>query len=389
MKTITAVDLFCGAGGTSTGLIQAAEELGYKLNLTAINHWGIAIDTYKANYPWANPLQEDLDSVNPRKLFPGGYLDLLVASPECTHHSNAAGGRPKNDQSRASAWHVLRWAESINIQNILIENVKEFMDWGPLYTDCDCGKGTDVDIKLHDKKCHWQKAIKRLKGQTFLAFINALKSLDYTIDYRVINAANYGDATTRARLFIMARKNKPVEWPDITHSQNDNFGFLAKTRRWRTAKDIIDWNLKSESIFKRKKPLSPNTMRRIMHGLEKFGGAPFLAEYHSSIGRNERIRSIDVPLPTQDCSNRFAICEPYIVMMYGKSNVRAINEPLPTITSHSNHLYLCEPFIVTCNHGKDANRSYSINAPIPTITGVDAWGIAQPSWSSTTQRERP
>ena len=130
-NTITAVDLFCGAGGTSTGLIQAAESMGKKVELTAINHWKKAIETHKANHADVRHLCENLDDVNPRVLFPDGRINLLVASPECTHHSNAAGGVPLSDQSRSSAWRVVEWASRLYIDNILVENVPAFRTWGP------------------------------------------------------------------------------------------------------------------------------------------------------------------------------------------------------------------------------------------------------------------
>ena len=112
MKKIMAADLFCGAGGTSTGLALACEQLGQRLSLLAINHWQLAIDTHSKNHPWAQHRCESLENIDPQKAVPGGHLHLLVASPECLHYSRARGGRPMSDQSRASAWHILRWAES-------------------------------------------------------------------------------------------------------------------------------------------------------------------------------------------------------------------------------------------------------------------------------------
>src|SRR6266404_9126646 len=133
--TIEAVDLFCGAGGTSTGLAHACTFLGYQLKLVAINHWDVAIDTHSTNHPSTTHLCESVDNVDPRKTVPSGRLNILVASPECTHHSNARGGRPMSDQSRATAWAILRWAEALYIDNIIIENVREFKTWGPLGAD--------------------------------------------------------------------------------------------------------------------------------------------------------------------------------------------------------------------------------------------------------------
>jgi DNA (cytosine-5)-methyltransferase 1 len=429
MKTIEAVDLFAGAGGTSTGLIQAAKELGFDLHLTAINHWDIAISSHALNHPGVTHLCQNLNNVKPLDVVPSGRLDLLVASPECTHHSNARGGKPMDEQSRAGADFVTMWAEKLYIENILIENVKEFLTWGPLDEN--------------------RRPIEKLKGQLFLNFIERLKALDYVVDYRLINAANYGDATTRERLFILARKShKQIAWPEPTHSKTGELGFLAKTKKWRPAREIIDWDNKGNSIFGRKKPLKENTMRRIMKGLEKFGGQPFIAEYHGpKYDGDYRVRSMNDPLPTQDTSNRFAFCqpfvlgqqsgaaprsveepiptiaaagaisliEPYIVKMYGKADAssidkplptivggdghlylcepfiistswgktnrsiaRSVEEPIPTIVAQNNGLYLCEPYLVACNHGDDDSRSYSIDKPVPTITGVDALGLAQP-----------
>ena len=124
--TLRVADLFCGAGGTSTGLAMACAAAGQPIDLTAVNHWPIAIETHAANHPWARHLCESLDGVDPRKVIPGGRLDVLTASPECIHHSNARGGKPMDDQSRASAWHVLRWADALRPTWILVENVREF-----------------------------------------------------------------------------------------------------------------------------------------------------------------------------------------------------------------------------------------------------------------------
>jgi len=191
--TVHAADLFCGAGGTSAGLYAAADDLGLNVNLLAINHWKVAIQSHSYNHKLANHLCESLDNVNPREAVPGGRLNLMVASPECTHHSIARGGKPCSDQSRASAWHVLRWAEALRVDNIIIENVKEFRTWGPLGVN--------------------GRPLKSRKGETYAAFMNALVSLGYRVEDNVLNAADYGDATSRERLFIMAKRNRRrIKW---------------------------------------------------------------------------------------------------------------------------------------------------------------------------------
>ncbi len=396
-KKIYAADLFCGAGGTSTGLKLACKERQLELKLLAINHWEVAIATHTANHPEATHLCESLDNVNPRKVIPKGYLDILVASPECTHHSNARGGRPMSDQSRASAWHVLRWAEALRIKNILIENVKEFMSWGPLGTN--------------------GRPLKRKKGDLFEAFITSLKAMGYYVDYKVLNAANYGDPTTRQRLFILARKGKKVRWPDATHTPGGDMTLLGKTNKWRTAREIIDWNVPGKSIFARKKPLSENTMRRIVAGLRKFSGKelepflvklyktgdaadidkpvptittvpkiglcqPFLVEYYG----NGKARPIDKPLPTQSTKDRFGIVEPFIVGISqtgtGGKQVRSVNQPLPTVMTKE-ELAVCEPFLVPNFGERDGQdpRVHSVDEPLPTVTSVGAGALVMPEFN--------
>jgi DNA (cytosine-5)-methyltransferase 1 len=407
---IYAADLFCGAGGTSTGLVRALKKRGYQtedINLLAINHWKVAIATHTANHPWAQHMDSNLDNIDPRKVVPGGYLDLMVASPECTHHSRARGGKPKSDQSRASAWNVIRWCEAVNIQNVLIENVPEFRDWGPLYEDCNCGVGIDSDIKQHSKKCHWQTPILKLKGRIYRAFLSSLRAMGYNVSDRVINCADFGDPTTRKRLFILARKGKKVHWPEPTHHKTGGADLFGKRQTWKPARDVIDWTIPGKSIFDRKKALSVNTMRRIMRGLEKYSGLPFVIGQQSaaaprsvsdpvptvagagaislvqpylvSMYGQSNAGSIEEPVPTVTAQGQHLyLVEPYIVKLFGTSNAAPINEPLPTVVSSGNHLYLAEPFIVACNHGKDENRSYSVDQPLPAVTSVDAWGMVQP-----------
>jgi DNA (cytosine-5)-methyltransferase 1 len=317
-RVIRAADLFCGAGGTSTGLAHACRDLGLGLDLVAVNHWDVAIRTHTANHPFARHLCSDLDTVSPRTAVPSGRLDLMVASPECTHHSNARGGRPVTDQKRASAWHVLRWAEAIYVDNLLVENVREFRDWGP------------VGVGGRPMKTH--------KGETYRAFLAALSSLGYRVEDRILNAADYGDPTTRERLFILARRgNHRISWPEPSHSENP--GLHRKTEQWKAAREIIDWALPSQSIFARKRPLSPATMNRIIAGLRRFGGPQL---------------------------------EPFLVILRGTGTARSIERPVPAVTAQGQHLGLCEPFLLQQQSG-GAPRATS--RPVPTVAAKDRLGL--------------
>jgi DNA (cytosine-5)-methyltransferase 1 len=402
---IEAVDQFAGMGGTSTGLYDACDELGLKPNLTAINHSKLALESHKANHPDARHIPERLEALRPIEVIPGGYLDIMVSSPECTYHSNAAGGVPVNDQSRQTAFRVLDWAADLYIDRILIENVPEFRNWGPLDKD--------------------RKRIKKLKGKTYLSFLDQLRSLDYIVDERIVTCADYGDATTRQRLFIMARRGgKPVVWPDPTHAKQGAVDLFGLDRQpWRPAREIIDWTVKGQSIFKRKIPLKPNTIRRILKGLQKYSGLPFVLGQQSAAAP----RLTDDPLPTVAGAGAISFIEPFLLKFYGTNDAAPVDEPLPTVTANGQHLGLCEPFLVeyhgssypggervrsvnepmpavatnnqfalcepvlvTVNHGKDDSRTYSLEGPMPTITSVDAWGVAQPfliSYYGTGQAE--
>lgn len=128
---IESIDLFCGGGGTTTGVANACKELSKTPHMVAINHWKAAVDTHRRNHPWAKHLCTGLESVNPTEVAPS-RVNLLVASPECTGHSNARGGKPCNDQSRASAWLILKWLQELYVESVLIENVQEFEKWGTL-----------------------------------------------------------------------------------------------------------------------------------------------------------------------------------------------------------------------------------------------------------------
>lgn len=307
MKTLTIADLFCGAGGTSTGAVQAAESLGYSVNLTAVNHWERAVQTHSANHPTARHLCASVDSLNPRHLFAEGELDVLWGSPECTHHSRARGGKPMQDQSRATAWCVTRWAEALRPSVVMVENVPEFAEWGPLGAD--------------------GKPLVRRKGETFQAWLQTMRSIGYTVDHRVLCAADYGDPTTRRRLFVQAvRGRRRIVWPDATHAPESNLWGLP---RWRSAAEaVIDWSIPTKAIIDRKKALAPKTMERINEGLARFRGSPVIV----AMEHGGRSLSALEPLPTVTTAKGGAFGLAYLVEYYGNGIAREVTEPLPTVT---------------------------------------------------------
>lgn len=317
-KAPVIVDMFCGAGGESQGIKWAAENANVDIQMYAINHWERAIETHQANFPSAEHFCRDIQDLNPSDLLPNRKVALLWASPACTHFSVARGGKPCDDQSRITPFTVLDWLDKLTVDRVIIENVPEFTSWGPL-----------------DEETH--RPIKELKGETFNAFIGMVRGLGYTVDWKVLNAADYGAPTTRRRLFIQAVRSgceKSILWPEATHRQpSQNQTLVGEFSSWVPAKEIIDWTLPTQIIDERKKPLAANTMKRILRGIEKYWGEsakPFLIRYN---GGENRVHSIDEPLPVLDTSNRYGLVEPIIMEYYGNGACRPVSEPLQTVTT--------------------------------------------------------
>jgi len=249
---VTVLDLFCGAGGFSTGAALALEDLGHELSedveLHAINHCGVAIETHERNHTWAEHYHSDIDDVDPVAVANPGEVELLVGGPECTHYSNARGGKPVSDQKREPAFNVLTWIQKLRPENVLIENVEEFRWWGPI-----------------------KDGTPSRDGSVFEAWVTALNALGYAVDDRVLKCADYGDPTSRERLFVIARRDGSPSYPSPTHS-DDPGDDLAD---WRAAAEIIDWDDPGESIWTRDldngrvQPLKYTTMRRIAEGVRR------------------------------------------------------------------------------------------------------------------------
>lgn len=314
------VDLFAGAGGESQGIHWAAEKNGSDIELFAINHWETAIATHSLNFPHDESICRDIEDINPLRVVPGRHVELLWASPACTHFSTARGGKPMDEQSRVTPFTVCNWIEKLDVKRVMIENVPEFQSWGPL----------DENFR----------PVKEAKGDTFHAFVSMIRSLGYEVDWRVLNCADYGAPTTRRRLFVQAVKKgsgKQLLWPQATHvpANTDNM-FSDGKPSWVPARDIIDWSLKSTPIEQRTRPLADNTMRRIMQGIERYWGdqaKPFITRYNGGENRNH---SLDEPMPVLDTSNRYALVEPFVFNLGQTSanrKARSVTEPVGVVTT--------------------------------------------------------
>jgi len=398
LKQALVADLFCGAGGSTLGAKRALQKLGYQPLFTCINHWNIAIETHSQNHPEARHYLSDVNAVKPAEVVPEGKLDLLMASPTCTYHSRARGGKPINDQGRMDPWAIVHWCTELRVKRLLVENVPEFVEWGPL------------DLRTG-------RPIKRRKGEYFRAWIGALKGAGFRVEYRVLNAANFGDATTRERFFLLARSDgRRIHWPEPTHSKTGDRDLFGPMKKWRAAREIIDWAIEGKSIFTRKRPLSPKTLARIYAGAEKFkwpepfliilrqhmaaqsvdaplpticaGGThiglaqPFLLNRHGENG-SVRAHSLAEPMPTADCRGAGYVIEPFVANLahsgHDGSRCRALAEPLQTLHAGGGSHALIAPFIMS---GQSGGAPREVSEPMPGMTGRLGSALIAPYYGS-------
>lgn len=369
--TVTAVDLFCGAGGLSMGLALACEQLDRDVELVAVNHWTRAIETHERNHPWATRHNAKVEELHPPDVV-DGPVDILVGGPECTHFSTARGGKPVNEQKRTSPWHVLDWIGKLNPKNVLIENVREFASWGPVDDD---GKPSR-------------------DGTIFERWRDALASYGYSVEHRVLNAADFGDATSRKRLFVVARRDNRATFPDPTHSED---GAVDGTEPWRPAADIVDWSDTGSSIWRRDRPLVNNTMQRIAEGLRRYcaddlepfadavaqlGKADVESLQESAVAPSDveaALADRDGPLlvrgealdPADDDARRDAA---FVLGQQSQARARSVTEcPCPTIaTRGAISLLSPTPFVLPRNgsmRGLHSNAAYDPDErPLHTVT---------------------
>lgn len=373
------VDSFAGGGGASSGIELATG----RVVDAAINHDPDAILMHKTNHPYTKHYQASVWDVDPLDVTGGKPVGLFWASPDCKHFSKAKGGKPVEKKIRGLAWIVLRWAGKARPRVIILENVEEFQTWGPVR------KG---------------RPVKKLAGQTFRRFVKQLEALGYTVEWRELVAADYGAPTTRKRFFLVARcDGKPVTWPEPTHAPDDSRGVSAGEKKpWRSAAEIIDWSLPCPSIFDSReeirekhglfaqRPLRPNTMRRVIRGVDKFvikSAEPFLVfveqsgkrtlsgdaliQYHTERSEQVRGQGMMEPLMTIDASNRYGLAAASLVKYYGGDNqAQSAGAPLHTITTKDRE------GVVTANLSKFYGGTYTgegsrMSDPLHTVTAVD------------------
>ena len=361
--TLLYIDLFCGAGGTSTGINTAclAGERCAEV-IACVNHDAKAIESHATNHPNALHFTEDIRTFELTPLIkhltkchsenPNAYI-VLWASLECTNFSKAKGGQPRDADSRTLAEHLFRYIEAINPDYIQIENVEEFMSWGPLDEN---GRPLSKD-----------------RGRSYVRWVNKVKRYGYEFEHRILNAADYGAYTTRKRFFgIFARKWLPIVFPEPTHSKHGDIDLFGDLQKWRPVSDVLDFEDEGASIFDRKKPLAENTLERIYAGLIKFvagGKDAFMVKYNSVNQKTGKYvqPSLDEPCPTVATPQRLALASvSFLSKQYSgdpfDKNI-PVDAPAGTITTVDHHAF------ISVHYGHGFNTSCA--SPASTLTVKD------------------
>jgi DNA (cytosine-5)-methyltransferase 1 len=368
------VDLFCGAGGTTTGFEQAmyVDENGqmqYCLAevIACVNHDHKAIKSHWLNHPRVKHFNEDIRTLDLKELvrlvekyrskYPNAVL-ILWASLECTNFSKAKGGLPRDADSRTLADHLDRYIVALNPDYVQIENVVEFMSWGPL-----------------DEK---GKPVSRKNGHDWMRWRQLICSHGYRDDWKELNSANFGAYTSRNRLFgIFAKDGLPIVWPLPTHAKiPSKFSMHGDFQKWKAVKDVLNFSDEGESIFTRKKALSDKTLERIYAGLIKYvakGDKAFISKYYS--GRPAgKVNSVEQPAST-------------VTTFGGQNLVQAknfsdvsIDKPIGTITTIDHHALVQAAFISKYNGGEPESRNTSTDEPLRTIVCRNAHCLVQPQF---------
>jgi len=347
------VDNFAGFGGASTG-IEAA--IGRPVDI-AINHAPDALALHAANHPQTLHLCESVWDVDPREVTQGRSVGLGWFSPDCKHFSKAKGGKPVEKRIRGLAWVMVRWAATVAPRVLVLENVEEFVTWGPLRAD---GRPDPAQA-----------------GREFRAFTNALQRLGYAVEWRELRACDYGAPTSRKRLFLIARRDGlAIVWPTPTHARSPKRG--SGLLPWRTAVECIDWSIPCPSIFERARPLADATLRRVAAGIQRYvidAAEPFIVRIgHTGHGDSGKTRGIHDPLSTITSKAEHLLVAPTLIQTgYGEREGQAprvpgLDKPLGTIVAGAAKHAVVATFLAKHYTGVVGS---DLRMPIGTVTSVD------------------
>lgn len=391
------IDNFAGGGGTSTGLERA---FGRPVDI-AINHDPEALAMHALNHPHTLHLCERVWDVDPVAVTRNQPVGLVWLSPDCKHFSKAKGGTPVAKNIRGLAWIGVRWVVRTKPRGFMLENVEEFQTWGPLRIDehgnafpDPAKKGqtfrlfrqmltTGVPLDEREGNESIDDAREALctgpLGFTEAEFALALNGLRYTVECAELKASDYSTPTIRKRFFMVGRRDglPTISQPPVSHGAPDSLAVRAgKLAAHRTAAECIDFDLPAESVFGRKRPLVPNTMRRVAKGLMRHvlaSASPFIVRTDMHKSNASCVYPASDPLRTVTTGNGMAVGQPvlapYLTEHANASNQRtmAADEPLRTVCAQvkGGHFSMVAAHITKFNTGSVGS---GMGDPLPTIT---------------------
>lgn len=371
MTNIYWIDLFCGAGGTSSGIHLSGNNVKV---LACVNHDANAIKSHALNHPETIHFTEDIRDlkviaqvkkiVDERRRIEPDAIFNLWASLECIHHSRAKGGQSRDADSRSQANYMDLYIDAIQPDYFKVENVREFLDWGPLMIKRTLDKsGLMSNLILDNRGKYINVPVPHLKGLYYDEWVNKTKAFGFDYDYRLLNSADFGSYQSRERLFVQfAKHGLPIAWPETTHTQNpvsDLFG--SNLQRWKPVKEILELEDEGKSIFKRKKQLADKTLEVIYKGILrvlKENEDTFMFKYY---GNGINYNSINTTAGTVTTRDRFAKIH-LIFNQYKTGNTSSINEPSRTVTTTPKQNLLT--FILNPSYG---GHTTSTNRPCPVV----------------------
>nr|WP_293837521.1 DNA cytosine methyltransferase [uncultured Arsenicibacter sp.] len=413
------VDLFCGAGGTTTGFAKAMlDNQQICKTIACVNHDLVAIKSHAANHPETLHFTEDITLMDlsvltahvnaMRKRYPDAKL-LLWASLECTNFSNAKGGKPRDADSRSLADHMPRYIEAINPDYFMIENVREFMSWGPLVAKTDLKhkfdghKAPACHLVLNKKTGVYEPYFipeSRDKGKDYQRWIRQITDMGFNFEYKLLNAADYGAYTSRLRYFaIFARPGLPIRWPAATHAKKVSDGIFGGLRPWMPVRDVLELDKEGDSIFLRDKPYSEKTLERIYAGLIKHvaGGEDAFLQVYNSGSPNNRVRSLEEPSFTLTTENTCALVSTvqpkdggFLVKYMGNNpttginNGKSLNEPCNVITTQDRISLVQTQFLSKQYSGQPQHKNIGIDGPAGTMTTTDSHALVSANFITRT-----
>lgn len=363
--SILEIDLFCGAGGVTTGS-ERARVNGKKVckTIACVNHDENAIKSHAANHFGVKHFTEDIRTLDMteladvaiyyRKQYPAAKL-LLWASLECTNFSKAKGGLPREADSRTLADHLFRYIIALEPDIIGIENVEEFMSWGPLNDN--------------------GKPVSRFQGKDYLRWTEKVKSFGYDFDNRLLVSADFGAYTTRKRFFgQFVKYGLPISWPEPSHSKDPKRDLFGQLQKWKPVREVLDLEDEGKSIFNRKIPLVEKTLERIYYGLVKFvpsGQKEFISNYYSGSPecRNTSLYNPCLTVRTNNCQS--IVKAKFLQSYYGNGGIHSVDAPCPTVSTHDRFSKVTCQFLLKYYSGHPESKNISIDGPAATIKTKD------------------